>query len=447
MTRSKAATPLFLQALGLVLATLFAAWLTSAAVVILLPPPVTDLYRMHELAEALRTGKNVRSAEGRTLVAKVQDHPAREDDNGVRAAQVKTALASRLNIDESRLALSSNRAPFWAFRGPVPPRRPQGRARRQDTFEPFVMGDFHLTMRRDDGRYVLLEPQETFRLDSWQSRILLIYGLAAIVVSPLAWLFTRRLTAPIAAFSKAAERLGRDPRAPPLDLEGSSEVNDAVLAFNNMQSRLRRYVDDRTAMIGAIAHDLRTPLTRLRFRIESAPEETRAKLAADIDQMDQMISAALTFVRDATQVTERVKLELASLLESVVDEAAETGVPVVMIESERVIIEGDSLGLRRLVANLIDNAVKYGGAARARLHAVSGFAVIEIEDDGPGVREDEIERLFEPFYRNEPSRSRETGGIGLGLAVVRSIARAHGGDVTLHNRVGGGLIARVMLPA
>jgi len=111
-----------------------------------------------------------------------------------------------------------------------------------------------------------------------------------------------------------------------------------------------------------------------------------------------------------------------------------------------VVIEGDSLGLRRLIANLIDNAVKYGGAARASIRAEPDFAVIEIEDDGPGVAPEEIERLFEPFYRHEPSRSRETGGIGLGLAVVRSIARAHGGDVTLRNRPEGGLLARVVLP-
>ena len=312
--------------------------------------------------------------------------------------------------------------------------------------EPFLMGDFKLSMQRDDGRFVVVQPQHTFRLNSWQGRTLLIYGLAMLIVSPLAWLFARRMTAPIAAFSKAAERLGRDPRAPPLDLKGSTEVNDAVNAFNQMQGRLSRYVEDRTAMIAAIAHDMRTPLTRLRFRIEGVPDDVRAKLAADIDHMDEMISAALNFVRDSSQVGERVKLELSSLLETVVDEAAEIGVPASVTHTEKVVIEGDSLGLRRLIANLVDNAVKYGGVARASLRAAADFAVIEIEDDGPGVKIDEMERLFEPFYRHEPSRSRETGGIGLGLAVVRTIARAHGGDVTLQNRPEGGLIARVMLP-
>jgi two-component system OmpR family sensor kinase len=453
MIRNRAATPLFLQALGLVLATLVAAWLISAAVVSLLPPPVTDLYRMSDLSEAARTGQNRSTAEGRTLVVTVRDHGIGDDDTGGRAGWVKSAMSERLGVPETRLSLVNNRPTFLGFRTGPPQRRVDGGGRqrrgdrgRDSDDEPFLMGDFKLSMQRDDGRYVVVQPQHTFRLNSWQGRILLIYGLAMLAVSPLAWLFARRMTAPIAAFSKAAERLGRDPRAPPLDLRGSTEVNEAVVAFNQMQGRLSRYVEDRTAMIAAIAHDMRTPLTRLRFRIESAPEEARAKLAADIDQMDEMISAALNFVRDSSQTGQRVKLELSSLLETVIDEAAETGVPASLTRSDKVVIEGDSLGLRRLVANLVDNAVKYGGVARASLHAGDEFAVIEIEDDGPGVQIDEIERLFEPFYRHEPSRSRETGGIGLGLAVVRSIARAHGGDVTLHNRPQGGLIARVMLP-
>ena len=448
MSRNRAATPLFLQALGLVLVTLVAAWLTTAAVVALLPPPVTDLYRMSDLSEAVRTGQNRSTAEGRTLVVTVRDRPVDDDENGGRAGWVKSAMSEQMGIPESRLSLSNNRPTFFGLRGAQPQRRgPPRRMRgRGGDDEPFLMGDFKLSMQRDDGRFVVVQPQHTFRLNSWQGRTLLIYGLAMLIVSPLAWLFARRMTAPIAAFSKAAERLGRDPRAPPLDLKGSTEVNDAVNAFNQMQGRLSRYVEDRTAMIAAIAHDMRTPLTRLRFRIEGVPDDVRAKLAADIDHMDEMISAALNFVRDSSQVGERVKLELSSLLETVVDEAAEIGVPASVTHTEKVVIEGDSLGLRRLIANLVDNAVKYGGVARASLRAAADFAVIEIEDDGPGVKIDEMERLFEPFYRHEPSRSRETGGIGLGLAVVGTIARAHGGDVTLQNRPEGGLIARVMLP-
>ncbi|HEX2562037.1 ATP-binding protein, partial [Phenylobacterium sp.] len=263
---------------------------------------------------------------------------------------------------------------------------------------------------------------------------------------PIAYLFARRLSAPIRLFADAAERLGRDPRAPALSLKGSAEIAVAVRAFNEMQERLKRYVEDRTAMVGAIAHDLRTPLTRLRFRIESAPEDVRAKMAADIDQMEEMISAALTFVRDASSHGERTALELSSLVESVADEMAETGAKTEVEQAEKVVLDGDPIALRRLVTNLFENAVKFGGQARARVFRTESAAVVEIDDDGPGIPPGETERVFEPFYRREPSRSRKTGGAGLGLAVVRSVARGHGGDVSLINRPGGGLTARVELP-
>jgi signal transduction histidine kinase len=453
MIEKKSATPLFLQALGLILATLFAAWLTSGVVIFMLPPPSIDVYRVSEVAEVARTHNNLKAAEGRTLRAYRTMHDVQDDDSA-RPTQFKQTLAARLGIDDSRITLATYRAPRWVFR-PLDPRRgyrppghgggrPEGdRAK----IEPVVFGGFHLSIRQDDGSFLRIEPRNAFRLDSWQSRTLLVYALAALIVSPLAWLFTRRLTAPIAAFAKAAERLGRDPRAPPLTLTGSTEVNDAAEAFNNMQARLNRYVEDRTAMIGAIAHDLRTPLTRIRFRIEAAPDDVRAKLVSDIDQMDEMISAALSFVRDASKAGERARVDLLSLLESVADEAADTGADVAVEPSPPIVIEGDSLALRRLLTNLIDNAIKYGGGARASLRAQPGFAVIEIADDGPGLDGEELEQVFEPFYRHEPSRNRETGGIGLGLAVVRSVARAHGGDVTLHKRPDRGLIARVMLPA
>jgi signal transduction histidine kinase len=219
-----------------------------------------------------------------------------------------------------------------------------------------------------------------------------------------------------------------------------------VRAFNDMQERLARYVDDRTAMIGAVAHDLRTPLTRLRFRAESAPEDLRAKMTADIEEMEAMISGTMAFVRDASQPATRTRLELSSLLESLADEMSETGRDVVVEQADRIVIDGDPLALRRLFNNLLDNAVKFGRLARIRVFTDQANAVVEIDDKGPGVPGGELEQVFEPCYRRETSRSRETGGIGLGLAVVRSVARAHGGDAGLENRLDGGLTARVRLP-
>jgi len=184
----------------------------------------------------------------------------------------------------------------------------------------------------------------------------------------------------------------------------------------------------------------------MRFRIEGAPEELRGKIASDIDQMDAMIAATLAFVKDTARPRERTRLELSSLVETVMDEAAETGADAAVQCADRLVVEGDPLALKRLFTNLADNALKFGRAARARVFAQGGLAMVEIEDNGPGMPEEELERAFEPFRRLESSRSRDTGGIGLGLAVVRAVARGHGGDVTLHNRQGGGLIARVSLP-
>jgi signal transduction histidine kinase len=319
-------------------------------------------------------------------------------------------------------------------------------AREGEREEHFLVSPFEVAIQRPDGKWTVVRPQPAFGLNAWQQRIALWFVLSALAMAPVAYIFARRLAAPIRIFASAAERLGRDPRAEPLVLTGPAEIRAAVGAFNEMQGRLRRYVEDRTAMMGAIAHDLRTPLTRLRFRIEGLPEEQRAKMSSDIDQMEEMISAALNFVRDTTRPGERTPLELSSLLESLCDEMAETGAATEVESGEKVVLEGDPMALRRLFSNLLENAVKFGGRARTRVFRDESNAFVEIEDDGPGIPPADTERVFEPFYRREPSRSRQTGGIGLGLAVVRSIARGHGGDVALVNRAGGGLTARVQLP-
>lgn len=477
MIKRQGGAPLFVQALGLVTITLVAAQLIAIAVIFTLPPPPPEFYRLSEISRALKTGQSVQPRDGRLLVIKQQATMRPNGLDSPRRAEFKLGVGRALDVAPDRIEIATDNGPRFfvrrlprppppngagsngpkGFGGPggpreqyivrqLPPPGDRGPRTAPPPEEPLIFGDFKLGVRQSDGRWTVVEPKPTFRFDNWQQRILLILVLSMLAVSPLAWLFARRLAEPFTAFADAAERLGRDPRATPLELSGSTEVVAAANAFNMMQERLRRYVEDRTAMIGAIAHDLRTPLTRLRFRIEATPDDVRAKLAADIDQMEAMISAALAFVRDTTRPAERTKLELASLLESVVDEAAETGGQATVERAEKIVIEGDPIALKRLVANLVENALKYGHVARGRVFAEGETAIIEIDDDGPGVPPSELERVFEPFFRGEPSRNRETGGIGLGLAVVRSLARAHGGDVTLVNRPGGGLRACVRLP-
>ena len=475
--------PLFVQVLALVIVCLVAAHAISTAVILHLPPPQPEIYRLSDVAKALRSPGVTAVSDVRPLVVGYQRTSPKEDPLPRRGGRwredVRRGLAQSLQVQPDRIVIETDgpRRMFMRARqvettfevhvfraGPMggrpgdhgPPPGPRGgpdggpgrpgpggtpRFDERVLFAPFKIG-----VRQDDGRWLVARPQAAFQFNSWQGHILITLLVSIVAVSPLAWLFARRLAAPIAAFATAAERLGRDPRAPPLEVAGSSEVAAAAEAFNRMQERLRRYVEDRTAMVGAIAHDLRTPLTRLRFRIEATPDDIRSKLAADIDQMDAMISATLGFVRDATRAGPREKLELSSLIESVLDEAAETGADATALPSERLVVEGDPVALRRLAANLVENALKYGLRARGRVFQEGVEAVIEIEDDGPGIAPEDAERVFEPFYRGEPSRSRETGGAGLGLAVVRSIARAHGGDVVLNARAGGGLTARVTLP-
>ena len=310
---------------------------------------------------------------------------------------------------------------------------------------PFVEGDFVAALRLPGGQWRVVRPVPEPFPNSWQRRVILWFFIAFAIVAPLGWLFAQRLVRPIAGFADAAEQLGRDPTASILALEGPAEVGRAAHAFNRMQSRLRSFVDDRTAMIGAISHDLRTPLTRLRFRIEDAPDALREGMLAEVEEMEQMISSVLAFIRDASEPGSREMLDLRSLVEDVVEDAAFVGKPVLLEDSMPANVEVDPLGIRRLLGNLIENAVKYGDRARVRLFTSQQEAIAEIHDDGPGLPEEELERVFQPFYRAPAARASSKHGTGLGLAVCRSIARAHGGDVQLR-RADHGLVAQLRLP-
>jgi signal transduction histidine kinase len=267
------------------------------------------------------------------------------------------------------------------------------------------------------------------------------------LLAPLVWLIARRTTAPIRVFAAAAERLGADPEAPPLEMHGPAEVRTAVAAFNEMQAGLRRYVRGRTELVAAIAHDLRTPLTRLRFRAEQAEPAVRDRMAEDIEQMDAMIAQVLAFVRGEAVREPRAVLDLSTLVGSICHDLVEVGATATCSAPERVMVEAEPLNLRRAVTNLIENAVKFGGRASVTVRREGAQAVVEIDDEGPGLPDDELDRVFEPFHRVERSRSRETGGAGLGLALARTVARAHGGTITLANRERRGLRARLALPA
>jgi signal transduction histidine kinase len=257
----------------------------------------------------------------------------------------------------------------------------------------------------------------------------------------------RRVTAPLGNIAQAAERLGKDIAVAPLAEIGTIEMRRAAQAFNGMQARLRRFVNDRTRMLAAISHDLRTPLTLLRLRAEDVENaEERERMLATIDDMIVMIEATLAFARDEASAEPRRRIDLTALVASVVDDMAAAGRAVTMAASPSVICECEPGALKRTVSNLIDNAVKYGKAAHVAIETIPGTVTIIVDDEGPGIPEEELGQVFQPFYRVEESRSRETGGIGLGLAIAQSIAQAHGGEITLSNRPEGGLRATIALP-
>ena len=303
-------------------------------------------------------------------------------------------------------------------------------------------------IRLGDGRWLRVSTVLPDTGPELSPRLLLaLLVMVAMIATVTAWA-VRRMTAPLAGLASAADRLGRDVDAPPLPETGSVEMRRASHAFNTMQTRLRRLVDNRTQMLAAISHDMRTQLMLLRLRAETVEgTDERDKLLTTIGEMEGMLAATLSFARDEAANETRRRSDLGALLASIVDDMAEAGLPVTLVQSaEAVIVECKPQALRRAIINLIDNAINYGGSARAALAATSETVEIRIDDTGPGIPEDELTRVVQPFYRLEGSRSRDTGGMGLGLAIAASIVEAHGGELRLANREAGGLRASVVLP-
>jgi len=298
----------------------------------------------------------------------------------------------------------------------------------------------------NDGRW--LNVASTFGTDLpplWPT--FLSSGLMALAIIAIIVFSVRRITRPLRALAAASEKLGHGESVPRLPLTGPREVQRATSAFNAMQERLTRFLRDRTAMLAAISHDLRTPLTSLRLRAEFVDDdEMREKLVETIAEMQHMAEATLSFAReDATEEETRV-VDLAGLAQSVADDLADLGNPVSFAESARLPYACRPISLKRALRNLAENAIRYG--RRARIAVIDGREgpTIVVEDEGSGIPPERMEDVFEPFVRLETSRSEQTGGVGLGLSIARSIARAQGGDIVLENRPEGGLRASIRMP-
>lgn len=435
--------PIFLRIFLVILASVSAVQLFNVALLVLVDSPAPPIFNISQISAAIESGSD---ASGELRIW--DDEPPKTTSSDPRLARSAAELAAALGVPPEHVVLRvGTGGRFRLLPGPGPRAGDRGRraAERAAMSPKLLFGDFTASVQMADGHWRSARPARD-AVDVWRWRLFRWLLGAMLVTAPIAWLLARRTASPIAMFARAAERLGRDPRAPALPVEGPPEIAEAAAAFNEMQARLTRYVDDRASLTAAIAHDLRTPLMRASLRIDKAPDELRRGLEADIREMEAMINSVLDFLREISTPARRQRLDLRALVESVTDEYADRLQPVSLLDGPSPVIEADAAGLKTLVENLVSNALKYGDTAVVRMEEADGQVIIEVRDTGPGIAPDEMERAFQPFVRLEESRNRDTGGVGLGLTSARTVARAHGGDITLANHPEGGLVAQATLP-
>jgi signal transduction histidine kinase len=305
---------------------------------------------------------------------------------------------------------------------------------------------YDATVRFPDGYTVLFRVTRLARGAPLPRNLFLNLALLVIVMVVALFVTARSITRPLSELARAADSVGRDLRQPKLAEKGARELRHAARAFNTMQDRLQRYLDSRSRVLAAMSHDLKTPLTRLRLQVETLEDSAlQSKFDKQLDEMESMVHGALALFRGLDDDEGLAPIDINELLATLQAEFAEMGAPVSIEGRAARGLTGKPQALRRCLTNLIANAVKFG--SRALISVEDGASlVIRIRDDGPGVPDEELEKVFEPFYRLESSRNRDTGGTGLGLSIARDLAQAHGGSVVLKNRPVHGLEAILTLP-
>ena len=304
------------------------------------------------------------------------------------------------------------------------------------------------TVLLNDGVWITVDSIEPARATHWVVRMFRNLAIVDGVMVILCFFAVRLVTRPLSVLASAAEDLGRNIDRPPLPEHGANELVRASRALNVMQDRLKRYVDTRVKVLAAMSHDLKTPITRMRLRAEMLDDaHIKAKFVKDLDELQQMVGSTLDYMRGLAEGGEAIQpIDVSALISSLKEDAEEAGHTVTITGDARTPVMGRAQALKRCLQNLIDNALAYGRRADITLRDEGGALNIAITDDGPGIPEGDIERVFEPFYRVEGSRNRNTGGSGLGLSIARNIAQSHGGSVRLRNLARGGLEATLRIP-
>lgn len=388
------------------------------------------------------------------LVVSLDRTPASAESaatGGGRAAMFSSVLRTALGDDRPVRVAMSGTPPEWApgagrGHGPgAPGGGPMGGPGRH-RFPPEGVS-FLIEVRLQDGTWATFDTQVRPESTTLPWRVLLTLATLLAAVLLLSYIAVRWITRPLQLLATAADELGRDINRPPLPEGGPVEVGRAARAFNTMQTRLVRFIDERTRLLAAMSHDLKTPLTRMRLRAEMLDDgNLRRKFESDLLEMDAMVTQTLEFMRGLSSREPMQLVDIMELLESLRVDNEAMGRSVTVDRRVSRPLNGAPSLLRRCLSNLIDNAVVYGNGAEIRVEEDRDRLVIRVRDHGPGIPGSQLEKVFEPFYRVEASRSRETGGTGLGLSIARSIAQSHGGDVLLQNHEHGGLEAILTLP-
>ncbi len=414
---------------------------------------VVDIVKRAMSGEAASNGVPTNVRDAGVLAVRVDHTPPRLEfrDPPWPLDRVLATVRSRLGGDAETASIEAAGSGPWGESLPVVPpdaflTLQRGPLRSgEDVLTPPT---FQIVVNLHDGRWLTIEPSDAPAHRRLIQSLAFIFA-GTLVVAAIAVLTARSLTAPLSALATAADTLGRSREITETRRPSIPEFAAIHDAFVIMQKRLKRFVDERTLMLAAISHDLRTPLARLRLQAEFISDgELRGGMLANIDAMRDMLADTLSFAGADAASESSASIDLASILISLCDETSDAGAKVEYDGWNHATVCGRRSAIRRMFANLIDNAVRYGGAARVSLDKRQNDWIVTVADDGPGIPSELFEKAFEPFQRLESSRNRETGGTGIGLSIARDIALAHGGRITLANAPGGegGLIVTVLLP-
>ncbi|MEX2240543.1 MAG: ATP-binding protein [Burkholderiales bacterium] len=432
---------------------------------------------MHERGEALSQASGLQSAQriaGMVRLLDTLDAAERRDIAQVLSSPVLTVSLERSALAEPQAEQTARAALFAAMlrrflsdgrpvavsvtdaapSEPAPMRPFGGRGMHGGWAPPIAahyLGQpglqFVAQVRLRDGALATFDSRLPEQTASWPYRLLLSLAVLLAAVIAVSLVAVRWVTRPLRTFADTAEQLGRNIHRPALEERGPNEVARAARALNTMQSRLIAYLDERTRVLAAMSHDLKTPITRLRLRAELLEDSAlKTKIAADLEETQSMVDGALDYLRGAARDEAVKPVDVTALLESLQADLQDLGGEVTIEGAAAKPLRAKPQALKRCVWNLIDNAVKYGARARIAVDDDDRRLRIRVLDEGPGIPAAEMDKVFEPFYRVESSRNRATGGTGLGLSIAKGIAEDHGGSLELANRVKGGLEATLVLP-